>query len=177
MDNLKDCWCRARFRTSSNHDSDNRRKTALATLAAHYQNFSTISFVMALCLPLCLWNVMKLDDGSNIRFKFGLVLFGMLYFLTASMMDRWLYKGISRIDVAIMSVSEVCNLAFYYRKKHLQFIGILLPMAIGFIGTMIWMLSGNIGFIYGAAAGAAIGGALGVRQLMVFMKEYRDITN
>ncbi len=57
----------------------------------------------------------------------------MLYCVIASVMDRWLYKGISRIDVATMPVSEVCRLAFYYRKKHFQFMAILIPLAVIFI--------------------------------------------
>lgn len=176
MDNLKASWRGAKFHTSSNEEPDNNRKTALARLAAHYRRFSLIALSLTLCMPMWLWGAMRNESGLGLRFRLGVVLFGILYLLTASSMDWWLYKGISRIDVATMSVSEVCRRTFYYRKKHSQFMGILLPLALLFIGNLTWLLSGDIWFVYGIVAGALVGVAFGIRQFMQFMAEYRDIT-
>lgn len=54
--------------------------------------------------------------------------------------------------------------------------GILLPLALLFIGNLTWLLSGDIWFVYGIVAGALVGVAFGIRQFMQFMAEYRDIT-
>lgn len=176
MEDLKNCWNGARFRPTSNEEPDNRRKTALATLAAHYKRFSTIALILALCMPIWIWGVMRHGAELSPGIGLGVVIFGMLYCLTASTMDWWLYKGVSRIDVATMQVAEVYRLTFYYRKKHFQFIGVLIPMMIIFIGALAWLFSREIGLIYGMAAGGLIGMALGTREFKIFMSEYRDIT-
>ena len=84
-------------------------------------------------MPLWIWNMVSHGVEIDPWPRVGIVLLGMLYCVIASVMDRWLYKGISRIDVATMPVSEVCRLAFYYRKKHFQFMAILIPLAVIFI--------------------------------------------
>lgn len=175
MEDLKNCWSGARFSHSSNEHPDNRRKTALATLATHYKRFSTITLILALCMPIWLWGALQYENGVNIWIKLGGVAFGMLYCLTASFMDRWLYNGVSNIDVATMPVAEVFRLTFYYRKKHFQFMGILIPMAVIFIGALAWLLSGDIWSIYGMIAGGLVGLTLGIREFKRFMEEYRDI--
>lgn len=176
MEDLKKCWCEARFRPTPDEQPDNRRKTALAKLASHYKNFSSIAMILALCMPVWMWGMMRNDPSIDLWLGLGIVTFGMLYCLTASIMDLWLSKGISRIDVATMPVAEVFRLAFYYRKKHFQFMAVLIPMAVIFIGALAWLLSGDIWVIYGMIAGGLVGLALGTREFRRFMSEYRDIT-
>ncbi len=176
MNDLKNCWCEARFRRTPVENPENRRRTALETLAAHYRRFSTVILILAMCMPLWMWNVMR-SIGLDVNVAVWLMLFLTLYCLTGSTMDWWLYKGISRIDVATMTVSDVCRRIYYYRKKHFQFMGILIPFAIVAIGIMVWIFSADEWALYGIAAGAVIGLAAGLRQFMKFMSEYRDITD
>lgn len=177
MENLKECWCGARFRDTQTGTPDNRRKTALGKLAAHYNRFSNVALILTFCMPLWIWNMMHNGLDLNLWLRIAVVVTGMLFCITSSLMDRWLCKGISRIDVAEMPVSEVCRLAYYYRKKHFQFIAILLPWALMFIGLLIWMLPFDKWFLYGIAAGALVGGAIGIMQFRIFMAEYREITD
>lgn len=176
MEDLKNCWCEARFLRDAGANPENRRQTALEALANHYRRFSTVIFIFALCMPFWIWNAIR-SLGLDIPVAIGLMLFLTLYCLTGSTMDWWLYKGISRIDVATMTVADVCRRIYYYRKKHFQFMGILIPFAIVAIGIMVWIFSADEWALYGIAAGAVIGLAAGLRQFMKFMSEYRDITD
>lgn len=176
MEELKDCWCGARFHDTPTGTPDNRRKTALGKLAAHYSRFSNMEIVLAFCMPLWIWNMMHNGLDLNLWLRIAVALTGMLFCITGSLMDRWLSKGISRIDVVEMSVSEVLRLVYYYRKKHFQFMAILLPWALVFIGLLIWMLPYDKWFLLGIACGALAGGAIGIAQFRTFMSEYREIT-
>lgn len=181
MEELKDCWCGVRFRTDangkngSNMKPDNNRRTALNTLAAHYRRFSTVGLIMALCMPMCIWGAMRDMEDVSMWLKIALIAYGMIYCLIASVMDRWLCRGIERIDVAAMLVSEVCRMTFYYRKKHYQFVAILIPLALLFLAGFGWVLSADKWYIYGMTTGAVVGIMIGTRQFRLFMSEYRDI--
>lgn len=173
-DSKKNEWQDARIR-SSREDIDSivsgRARTALQNLATRYRQFSNIAFIMIFTMP---WVFMsQLIPGRNSLY---VVISGMLYFLTCSVMDRWLYNGISRIDCATMSVSEVAGLALFYRKRHIQFIIILLPLAAAWISMLLYFSTSDPFLIYSVACGTVIGLAIGVRQLFKFMNDYRDIT-
>lgn len=175
MEELRNCWCEARFRHDPNVNPDNRRRTALAALADHYRRFSNIALILALCMPLWMWEIFRYGNGMNLWLSMGIVLFGMSYMLTVCVMDRWLSRGVSGIDVASMPVAEVCRLAMYYRRKHFQFMVILLPLAVGFILALGWLLSFDMWIILGMACGALAGLSVGVMQFRKFMSEYRDV--
>lgn len=175
-DDLRRCWRDTTFRNSDNTNDKDRRYTALQQLARHYKRFSNLALMLIVMLPLPISNVMRHSNFESYGAGIAVISLGVAYMLTCSLMDRWLYRGISAIDVAEMPVAEVCRLAFYYRKKHLQFIAILIPFAILFLGSMAWLFSGEIYLIYGMVTGAVIGLILGYRQFRIFMEEYRDIT-
>ena len=67
------------------------------------------------------------------------------------------------------------RLAMYYRRKHFQFMAILLPLAVGFILALGWLLSFDMWIILGMACGALAGLSVGVMQFRKFMSEYREI--
>lgn len=91
-------------------------------------------------------------------------------------MDRWLYHGIRQIDVVTMSVAEVVEKALYYRKWHIRFIFMLLPMALGCLGLLAYLID-DFYLRLGMIAGFLTGVALGVRQLLNFLADYRAITS
>ena len=87
MEELRNCWCEARFRHDPNVNPDNRRRTALAALADHYRRFSNIALILALCMPLWMWGIFRHGNGMNLWLSMGIVLFGMSYMLTVCVMD------------------------------------------------------------------------------------------
>ena len=118
--------------------------------------------------------LLKWCDMSSVSVTLFLV-YTFIYFITASLIDRWFVKGISKINLAEMTVSEVCRKAYYYRKKHLQSVMLLLPMAIILVGWMVILLSYSKYFIYGVFSGIVIGAIVGIVNFRKFMCEYKDI--
>ncbi|MDE6078041.1 MAG: hypothetical protein K2G29_09940 [Muribaculaceae bacterium] len=147
------------------------KETALERLALKYKRFSRFALVMMVMCSLYLIPNQLFPSGLRIWVALGFA----LYLGTCSCMDYWLYKGVSSIDCYTMTVSEVVSKAMYYRRKHLQFIAILLP----WIFCMIWMLIYATGFdryfMYGILTGAFVGGAIGYRKYLEFMAEYKKI--
>lgn len=146
-----------------------RRRTALQRLARRYRHFSNLALMMLVFCPYWMMNPMLPERN---RLWVG-VLMGV-FFLTVSVMDRWLYHGISGIDCGSMTVSEVTRLAVFYRKRHLQFILILLPMALLWVGAFTWLLSDNFYAVCGVVCGLLIGTAVGLRKFFDFMADYRE---
>ena len=87
MEELKDCWCGARFRDTPTGAPGNRRRTALGKLAAHYKRFSNVGLILAFCMPLWIWNMVRHGVEIDPWPRVGIVLFGMLYCVIASVMD------------------------------------------------------------------------------------------
>lgn len=175
-ENIKRCWKEASFRETESYDPDNRRYTALQSLTRRYKWFSNFGLLLLILMPLCLFNIFRTNGSEQLWISIATISFAAIYCATASIMDRWLYNGIQSIDITTMSVSEVCRLAYYYRKKHLQFVAILLPMAIMLIGSIAYIFSADKYLLTGLIVGFLLGIALGVRQLLAFLSEYRDIT-
>ncbi|MEZ3518762.1 MAG: hypothetical protein K1V75_02325 [Muribaculaceae bacterium] len=115
------------------------------------------------------WGAIKGLEAPLLWMKVVLLWYGIVYCLAASAMDRWMWRGICGIDVAHMPVAEVCRLVYFYRKRHLQFVAVL------FVGAFVWMVSDSVYTIYGVVAGGVAGVLLGTRELLAFMREYREV--
>ena len=173
---IKKGWNETRFSPSDreyvNEVINGKRRTALQKLACRYRRFSNVGLLMIAWSSLLMFNNI-LPEGTKVYFSIAFA----TYFLMCSIMDRWLYQGVSRIDCVSMAVGEVSRLATFYRKRHLQFMIILIPIAIALLGSFIYVMVDNIYFIYGVICGAVIGLAIGIFQFMEFMADYRDVMN
>ncbi len=178
MDNLRKDWQDANVaipRDSNSYESiiNGKRKTALQSLAQRYRWFSNMGLLFLLMVPL---NLLNLHLFPDLKMKTAILIWFASFFLICSVMDRWLYHGIKQIDVLTMSVSEVIEKALYYRKWHIRFIFILLPLALGCLGLMAYAID-DIYVRLGMLAGFLAGVALGIRQLLNFLADYRAITS
>ncbi|MDE6023311.1 MAG: hypothetical protein K2G13_07395 [Muribaculaceae bacterium] len=177
-DNIKKTWQSARVNIASDNASlDNimggKRKTALESLARRYRWFSNMAWLFLSLTPVSIMNMhIYSDPNSQILI---MVLFGS-FFLICSIMDRWLYLGIRRIDIVGMSVWEVMEKAQYYRKWHIRFIFILLPFALTCLALLAY-LADDIYLRLGMLAGFLFGVALGVRHLLNFLADYKALTS
>ena len=151
-----------------------KRKTALQNLAERYKRFSVMGIVLILLSASYCFNPSIFPGDFRWRIFMG-VSFG-IYALIASVMDMWLYNGIQSIDIVRMPVTEVIAKALFYKKRHLQFIAVLLPIVLGIIGAIAWK-SDNIYFRLGILFGFIIGSATGVFHLLNFLADYRTITS
>lgn len=177
MDNLRKDWQNANVSLSGNssaYDSiiSGKRRTALDNLAERYRRFSNIGFILILLSATWMFNPSMFPGNHTMRIVVSVSF--AVYALIASVMDRWLYQGIRSIDVVTMPVSEVIRKALFYRKRHLQFIAILLPIVLSIIGVMAWSMD-NFYFRLGILVGFIAGTAIGLRQLFAFLADYRTI--
>lgn len=178
-EDLRKNWRDARFRADSGDDIqtviDNRRQPALQRLAARYNRFSNLALICILWCPFfALSHVIEVSDQ---RLRLALSIYAGIYFLICSVMDRWLCHGIRGIDCATMPVSEVLRLTLFYRKRHLQFMMVLIPMAVVFVGGMAWLGGADEPyFLWGIVTGVLLGLAVASRQFLLFMSDYKDIT-
>lgn len=177
MENLRKDWQDADVairRESNTYQNiiNGKRKTALQNLADRYKRFSTMGIILILLSMSYMFNPNIIPGDPTWRIGIGIAF--ALYALTASVMDCWLYNGIRSIDVVTMPVKEVIGKALFYRKRHLQFIAVLLPFVLAIIGAFAWK-GDNIYFRIGILVGFIAGTAMGIFHLMNFLSDYRAI--
>lgn len=147
---------------------DGRRRTALQHLARRSRRFAILAAVSIL------WSIMFVfGDIFDESYRLPLVAAFSVYFLTCTVMDTYLYQRIKAIDCSVMSVREVAMEAMACRKRHLQFVVILLPMAIGLIYLLMNALQFDKYAVMGLCIGGCIGLAIGSYNLMKFMADYK----
>ena len=149
-----------------------KQSTSLDRLGARYFRFVMLSAcctILSLSFMLVPWPTPYKPIWLSLAF--------MVYFLTCSAMDFWLYRGIGSIDCLRMPVSAVIKKALYYRKRHLQFVLTLLPMAFGVVFLLAFYYNFDRSILFGMIIGGTIGLAIGSYQLFEFMRDYRKITD
>ena len=145
-----------------------KRRTALDSLASRYKRFSLISLLFVFISPLYLVNHV-FDD----RYGILIPIFMAAYFGIASCMDWWLYKKVSSIDISLMPSEEVVSTVALCRRRHFQFMVILIPLMIGMVVLFILGSEQNKYMIISICFGIIIGLILGLRQLINFMHDYK----
>lgn len=174
-ENIKRNWQETKFRRPDSEAIEQvvsgKRTTALENLSRRYRRFSLVAFIMII------WSFFMFLSGTFPEdYRLPLSLSFGVYFLVCSTMDYWLYMGIRSIDIQEMTVAQVIAKALFYRKRHLQFMAVLIPMAIALVTYFVWTITGDIYMIGGVAAGAIVGLAIGTRQFLRFMADYRTLT-
>ncbi len=150
-----------------------RKMTALESLADRYRRFYRLAFIMIAVSVMWMFGHFPFENPQMKYIVSGIM---MVYFAVCGCMDLWLYRGVSSIDCFTMTVNEVIRKALYYRKRHLQFVMVLLPVAILMLGVLAYSMSSDVYVIYGMVCGAVVGIILGAIQLCKFLKAYRVIS-
>lgn len=149
---------------------DEMKQTSLIRLANRYKRFSIISFIFSF---VGIFFVQMPIFDSQMRYVLCIAL--MLYFMTASCMDYFLYNRIKSIEISLMTTSEVLEKVISTRKLHFIFMLILLPMASGLVTLLILAFPSDSEIIWGFCAGAIIGLGIGIMKLIDFLKDYKNI--
>ncbi|MDD6228743.1 MAG: hypothetical protein PUA94_06955 [Bacteroidales bacterium] len=153
-----------------NPQMNSRRETALEKLMREYKRFSWIALAMTF-VSIGLYNLSWLE----MPWKVVIPLLFISFFATSSTMDHWLANGIRSIDCSRMSVREVIDRSLFYRRRHHQFMMILIPYAAVVLGCFGWASRAEIYLLAGMGAGFLVGLAIGIRKYLDFMVNYRDI--
>lgn len=153
-------------------DKLSNMKTTLDRLADKYKRFSIMGLVMIVASSLMFSRRELLGSPWNIYLPIAYA----CYFFIGSAIDHWLYYGIKSINPLTMSISEVAGKALLYKKRHIQSIFLLLPMAVALIIATACAFSFDSYIIVGMITGGLVGLAIGITQLCRFMSYYRDLS-
>lgn len=161
---------------NDNPENLNNKKTALDNLRDRYRSFWTMSLIMTfislILFPILFTKVVIFDKPVGVYLGTAYA----IYFLIAFIMDHWLWTCIGKIDPLHMSISQVAEKSMSYRKRHLQFMFILIPIAIALFGFTGYVFSSDIFFLSGMGVGVICGLILGSIQLRRFMNDYRKLS-
>lgn len=174
-ENIKQEWRDTRFRAENEYRDnlpDGSRRTALQNLARRYRIFSIIGLLMPLNIFMTFTRPELFPQPAGLWIGVS----GSACMLISAVMDDWLCRGIQRIDCATMPVAEVARLAIFYRKRHLQFMCILIPLVLMWMAGVAWIGIGDIYFVACVVLGALTGLALGLMQFHRFMDDYRRLS-
>lgn len=170
---LQKTWhASGRIGSPYNPQMNSRRETALEKLVREYKRFSWVALAMTF-VSISFFNLPWLE----MPWKVVIPLLFISFFATASTMDHWLANGIRSIDCARMSVREVIDRSLFYRRRHHQFMMILIPYAAVVLGCFGWASRADIYLLAGMGAGFLVGLAIGIRKYLDFMANYRDIVS
>lgn len=149
---------------------DPNRLTSLDRLRLRYRRFAIIAALFA-PVSLCY----TLADIFPPQWRLWLGLYMALYFVTASVMDGWLCRRIGEIDVCRMPVAEIYRRTRLCRRRHHQFMAVLIPLAVVFVGLMTYAFAPEPYVIAGIIVGALTGAAIGLREYLRFMADYKNL--
>lgn len=170
---LKKVWQKTSFRHTSQEKIDNSingRLTSLEKLARRYRYFC----IFAVCMiPIGINIIVNIFPNESMMW---LALCYSACLLSSAVTDFLLYKGIRGINCRTMPVIEVARRALKCRKRHLQSILILAPMAFATVGLTVYFADLDPYMIAGIIVGGAFGLIAGTFQLKKFMRDYREVT-
>lgn len=183
LDQLKEMWSdlNRRVERLENQTLEEGRKvasgkitTAREDLATRYKRFMIIGFVMGIFFPLFL--IMSPTDffpDGTMKYVASALFFS--YFITAAVMDSYLYNEVRSMDLAMMTVSQVIHKARTLKRRHHIFMIILIPFAVITLAVFAIPLLDDPFIIAGMITGGVVGLCIGLRQYFRMMRDYREM--
>lgn len=183
LDQLKEMWSdlNRRVERLENQTLEEGRKvasgkitTAREDLATRYKRFMIIGFVMGVFFPLFL--IMSPTDffpDGTVKYVASALFFS--YFITAAVMDSYLYNEVRSMDLAMMTVSQVIHKARTLKRRHHIFMIILIPFAVITLAVFAIPLFDDPFIIAGMITGGVVGLCIGLRQYFRMMRDYREM--
>ncbi len=148
-----------------------RRQNSLDSLADRYRRFMMLGFGMTLVSITFIFGHIF---PRPFNYWIGITMWA--YFLTGALMDTYLFRGIRSINIYKEGVAEVARQTRHYRRRHLQFMAILIPWMLLILVLMCCAFLPNEYMLWGIAFGFIVGLAIGLRQFFKFMEEYKELS-
>lgn len=183
LDQLKSMWLdlNRRVERLENQTLEDGRKavsgkitTAREDLAARYKRFMIVGFMMGILFPMFLFTS-RSDFFPDETIKYVSTALFFSYFITAGVMDAYLYNEVKGIDLAVMTVNQVIRRARTLKRRHHIFMIILIPFAVVCLTVFAIPLIHEPFIISGMIAGGIAGLAIGLRQYFRMMRDYREM--
>lgn len=148
--------------------------TACEDLASRYKRFMIIGFLMGVVFPVFLI-MSPADFFPDGAMKYVSAALFFLYFITAAVMDSYLYNEVKSIDLAMMTVNQVIHKARTLKRRHHIFMIILIPFAVVTLAVFSIPLLNEPFIITGMITGGVVGLCIGLRQYFRMMRDYREM--
>ena len=180
LDDMKTMWLELNQRVKT-LEEENRRlaheaisnnlKTAQELLVRKYSRFIFVSLVMLIYIYLfVMFNQFVVE-----KFRIPTLIYWSLFFLFEAGIDCYLMLKVKEIDVFNSSITEISRQAKRNWKIHKIAICIGFPLAIGACILFGLLLNADKFVILGMITGGIVGLLIGIRQLMKFLKYYKQL--
>lgn len=149
-------------------------KTACEDLASRYKRFMIIGFLMGIAFPVYLITSPS-DFFPDDLMKYVSAALFFLYFITAAVMDSYLYNEVKSMDLSMMTVHQVIHKARTLKRRHHIFMIILIPFAVVTFAIFAIPFLNEPVIITGMITGGVVGLCIGLRQYFRMMRDYREM--
>jgi hypothetical protein len=109
------------------------------------------------------------------RLPLCIILAMALFIIIAGIMDYYLYRGIKGLDLSTEGVTQIASKAKFYRRRHLQFQLVRIPMAV-FLLALFFVFATEWGQ-KGIVVGVIIGTAVGLPKFFSLMRDYKQLSH
>lgn len=180
INELKEMWSKLNSRLTAVEEENlrlateirlRRKGSALEKLKAKYRAFIIIEIMM---LGVVYFEVLE-NPMFSPEYRVPVFIYWILFFLMAIGFDLILLFRLRKIDLYRQSISEVARRAAGNWRIHKIMICIALPLAIGAIVLFVAGIGADKYFLWGVALGAIAGLVIGLRQLYIFNRYYKDL--
>lgn len=150
---------------------NNKYKTTLDNLIARYRVFMILELIFTILFPvmICVNPLVIHEYRLPVMIYFG------IFFLLCGTTDYYLMDRLQSIDIYNYSTERITGILKRNKKIHLIFVAVGIPIAIGAMILFAIALGSDDNILYGICIGAFIGLIIGLNQLRLFLKGYRDL--
>lgn len=179
IERLKKAWIEmgmALNMKTANDDAENvmNNQTTLEKLHDRYRNIGISDICGAIImLPILLYaGFLPETYRLSVSISFVVLLLSLAAFIF------WMWHGVGKIDPLTMTVTQVSEMALHYKKCHMRFVMVGLPLAFSWIGFFIYAVASNSEFsvIPGIIVGGIAGSIIGIRAFSQFMSDYKHLS-
>ncbi len=178
LDQMRKSWMEmgkvlGRESLRSNPDNMNNMKTNLDKLRTRYLEGWKFSFIAGILLAAGLF----LNPSINSEYRLPLGISYIILMLTNGFVLYRLWCGLEKIDPLTMPITQVCTLANHYKKYHMLYYLLFIPIVIVWSGYyMFALLSKEFGGMHSVVIGCILGGFSGLCAIFLYLRDYRNLT-
>lgn len=148
-----------------------RSRTSRDRLLSYYKRFMAMG-VLGIIIFILFFTRSEILEP---RYTFPVVTYFVVYFCICILMDLWLYRRMSGINLYRDTLAEVARKTLYARRWHQKFVIILVPLALLGVFLLIFCMIDNQELLYGLILGAIVGSFIGIWKYRRMMRDYREI--
>lgn len=157
----------------SNPTNMNNMNTNLDKLRTRYLRGWKFSFTAGILLAAGVF----LNPSINSEYRLPLSISYIILMLANGYVLYKLWCGLEKINPLTMPITQVCTLANYYKKYHMLYYMLFIPIVIVWSGYYMFAILGkDIGGRNSLIIGCIAGGFSGLCAIYLYLRDYRNLT-